>query len=192
MHDTQKVNEFMSKLDHPLKAGMEAVRAIILQASAKIEETVQWGGPSFQYQEVLATFNPRVKDCVAVIFHQGERLDDKSGLLVKGKKGRAYAKFHTIAEVEANKTGLAKLVTGWVKLMDNTASGAQAHAQPAAKKQPAASKSKKPSAVQNAQARLIGKFLNPLMGALCHNQPTIPKEQPCEKLLFTSSSRWMA
>jgi len=144
MNDTKKVNEFVSKLEHPLKAEMEAVRAIIMQASSKIEETVQWGGPSFQYKEVLATFNPRVKDFVAVIFHQGERLDDKSGLLVKGEKGRAYAKFHNMVEVEANKTGLAKLVKGWVKLMDNTASGAQTHAQPAAKKQPAASKSKKP------------------------------------------------
>jgi len=36
MNDTKKVNEFMSKLDHPLKAEMEAVRAIIVQASSKI------------------------------------------------------------------------------------------------------------------------------------------------------------
>jgi hypothetical protein len=36
MSDTEKVNELMNKLNHPLKAGMEAVRAIIKKANKKI------------------------------------------------------------------------------------------------------------------------------------------------------------
>ncbi|MBK8902670.1 MAG: DUF1801 domain-containing protein [Anaerolineaceae bacterium] len=118
MSNSEKVNAFLSKLDHPLKAEMEAVRAIITGANSKIEEDVKWGGPSFDYKEAMATFNPRVKDYVAVIFHQGELLQDDSGFLEKGTKGKAYAKFHSMEEVETHKATLEKLVNDWVKLMD--------------------------------------------------------------------------
>ena len=110
MSNSEKVNVFMSKLDHPLKAEMEAIRTIITGANSKIEEDVKWGGPSFDYKEAMATFNPRVKDYVAVIFHQGELLKDDSGFLEKGPKGKAYAKFHNMEEVEIHKATLEKLV----------------------------------------------------------------------------------
>ena len=47
MSNTKKVDEFMSKLEHPLKAELEAVRSIIVNANPKIEEDVKWGGPAF-------------------------------------------------------------------------------------------------------------------------------------------------
>lgn len=34
-------------------------------------------------------------DYVAVIFHKGELLNDKTGALGLGPKGKAYAKFHS-------------------------------------------------------------------------------------------------
>src|SRR5688500_9029454 len=118
MNNSTKVDDFLSKLKHPLKAEMEAVRKIICGSSPKVEEDVKWGGPSFDYKEPMATFSPRVTDYVAVIFHQGERLKDKTGLLEPASKGKAYAKFHSMEEVKANKTKLESVVKGWVKLMD--------------------------------------------------------------------------
>jgi uncharacterized protein YdeI (YjbR/CyaY-like superfamily) len=118
MNNSKKVDEFLRQLKHPLKAEMEAVRKIICGASLRIEEDVKWGGPSFDYKEPMATFSPRVTDCVAVIFHQGERLQDKTGLLEPATKGKAYAKFRTMAEVKANKAKLESVVKAWVKLMD--------------------------------------------------------------------------
>ncbi|MBG0828239.1 DUF1801 domain-containing protein [Planomonospora sp. ID67723] len=118
MSGTQKVEDFLGKLDHPMKAEMEAIREIIIKANPKIEEDVKWGGPSFAYKEEMASLNPRVKDYVPVIFHKGSLLKDESGLLEAGPKGRAYAKFRSMAEIKAGKATLEKLVNDWVNLMD--------------------------------------------------------------------------
>ncbi|MEV4221909.1 DUF1801 domain-containing protein [Nonomuraea sp. NPDC049725] len=117
MSNSAKVDDFLDKLDHPLKAEMAAVRAII-SAHPEIVEDVKWGGPSFSYKEELATFNPRLKDCVAVIFHQGALLTDDTGLLEPGPKGKAYAKLRSMDEVTAAKATLEKLVNDWIALMD--------------------------------------------------------------------------
>ncbi len=115
---TKKVDEFFQKLRHPLKAEMEAVRKIICEASPKIVEDVKWGGPSFDYKEPMATFNPRVTAYVAIIFHKGELFREKSELLEPAPKGKAYAKFHSMAEVLKHKAKLQKIVCQWVEIMD--------------------------------------------------------------------------
>jgi uncharacterized protein YdeI (YjbR/CyaY-like superfamily) len=118
MSNTKKVEEFMANLEHPLKTEMEAVRAIIVNSNAKIEEDVKWGGPSFFYKEELATFNPRIKNYVALIFHKGELLNIKSDFLEEASKGKVYAKFHSIEQVTANKELIEKMVNTWIELMD--------------------------------------------------------------------------
>lgn len=118
MTSTKKVDDFMSKLDHPLKKEMEAVINTIRGASPRLEEDVKWGGPSFDYKEPLVTLNPRVKEYVALIFHQGQMLNDTSGLLEDGPKGRAYAKFHSMAEVKKYRPQLEMVVKQWIRLMD--------------------------------------------------------------------------
>jgi hypothetical protein len=113
-----KIDEFVNKLKHPLKAEMEAVIKIIREASPALEEDVKWGGPSFDYKEPMATFNPRITNYVAVIFHKGELLNDKTGLLEAGPKGKAYAKFHSMDEVTNHKANLQKVVKSWIKIMN--------------------------------------------------------------------------
>lgn len=108
----------MAKLNHPLKAEMEAAIKIIREASPKLEEDVKWGGPSFDYKEPMATFNPRLTDFVAIIFHKGELLSGSKSFLEPGPKGKAYAKFRSMDDVEEHREDLAKAVDEWVKLMD--------------------------------------------------------------------------
>lgn len=50
------VDAFMKKLEHPLKAEMAAVRAIILKANRQVTEGVEWGAPSFYYKGDMAVF----------------------------------------------------------------------------------------------------------------------------------------
>lgn len=114
-----KIDEFVSKLKHPLKAEIEAAINIIREAGPKLEEDVKWGGPSFDYKEPMATFNPRVTDFVAIIFHKGELLNDQTGVLEPGPKGKGYVKFHSMEEVNKHKKNLQKLVKEWIKLMDS-------------------------------------------------------------------------
>lgn len=118
MNNTKKVDDFMSKLEHPLKAEMEAVRTILNKANSKMEEDVKWGGPSFFYKEDLATFNPRIKNYVALIFHKGELLNIKSDFLEEATKGKVYAKFYSMEDVTANKELIEKMVNTWIELMD--------------------------------------------------------------------------
>lgn len=120
MSNTKKVEEFMTKLEHPLKAEMEAVRSILINANPKIEEDVKWGGPSFSYKEELATFNPRIKNYVALIFHKGELLNVKSDFLEVASKGKVYAKFYSMEQVSENKELLEKMVNAWVEIMDKS------------------------------------------------------------------------
>lgn len=119
MSTLNKIDEFIIKLEHPLKAEIEAAIKIIRDSSPKLEEDVKWGGPGFDYKEPMATFNPRVKDFVAIIFHKGELIKDETGLLEAAPKGKAYVKFHSMEEVEKHKTNLQKVVKRWIELMDN-------------------------------------------------------------------------
>jgi len=114
---TKKVDDFLAKLDHPLKKEMGVLRDIIMKVHPEITEDVKWGGPSFYYKGDIATFSPRVKDTAALVFHQAEGLNNDEVLEV-APKGKAYAKFKDMAEVEARSKGLQEVIEQWIKLMD--------------------------------------------------------------------------
>ena len=119
MSDTEKVNEFMKKLNHPLKGEMEAVRAIIVNANKKIAEHIKWGAPSFYYKDDLITLGPRTKSSVHMVFHNVGRFGIKSSILEGDHKDRRMAYLHSMEEVKANKKELEKIVNELVKAMDN-------------------------------------------------------------------------
>lgn len=114
-----KVKAFMDTLDHPLKKEMEKVVAIITAASPKLESDIKWGGPSFKFKEDMATLNPKIKNYVVVVFHKASLLNDDFGFLEEQTKGKAYAKFYTMADVDKHEKSLAKAVNAWVNLMEN-------------------------------------------------------------------------
>ena len=118
MSEANDVDRFFEALAHPLKAEMERAREIIMAASPLLTETVKWGGPSFEYRETLATFSPRVKDCVALVFHDGAPFLERFPFLEAGPKGKAYAKFRSMEDVERHRSDLAELVTAFVENMD--------------------------------------------------------------------------
>ena len=113
-----KIDEFISKLKHPMKAEIEEVIKIIRGASNDLEEDVKWGGPSFDYKEPMATMNPRITDYVVFIFHKGELIKEKSGLLESAPKGKAYLKLHSMKEVRDNKANIQNIVKTWIKIMN--------------------------------------------------------------------------
>lgn len=47
MNRHNAVDEFMAGLEQPLKAEIETVRAIILDADKRITERIKWNAPSF-------------------------------------------------------------------------------------------------------------------------------------------------
>ena len=82
-NDRSAVEAYLREIDHPFKAEMEAVRAIILGVSDKISERIKWNAPSFFYKEDLGAFHPRATEYAHLIllFPGGAGMDDTSGLL---------------------------------------------------------------------------------------------------------------
>lgn len=116
--ETEKVNEFMQQFNHPLQQEMDAVREIIMNANANIGEHIKWGMPSFFYKNDMATFAPKAKKYIQIVFHKGALIDDGSGLLEGDHPERRDAKFHNMEDVRAKKAGLEKVINDWVKIMN--------------------------------------------------------------------------
>ncbi|MES1177693.1 MAG: DUF1801 domain-containing protein [Myxococcales bacterium] len=117
---TAVVDAYMRDVDHPFKAEMEAVRAIILGASSKIAERIKWNAPSFYYKEDLGAFHPRATEYAHLIllFPGGAGIPAKSALLEGKQKDRREAKFFSLSDIEAKRPALEKLVRDWVAARD--------------------------------------------------------------------------
>ena len=124
---SDEVNRLMAELDHPLKAELEAVRAIILDADKRITEGVKWKGPSFFFKDYFATINLRSREKVQIIFHQGAKvkdnstegvqIDDPFGLLTWLARERCLATLADLKDIKARRSALADIVRQWIKQM---------------------------------------------------------------------------
>jgi hypothetical protein len=122
-----EVDEFMQKLDHPLKAEIKAVRAIILGANAEISEGIKWNAPSFRCKEYFATINIR-KDEVLVMLHLGAKVKDNStaglkisdptGLLEWLAKDRAAVKFRDMKAIKSSRAAFENIVRQWIAYLE--------------------------------------------------------------------------
>jgi len=118
MNTNPKVDEYLAKKEHPLKAEIERVRSIILQSDPKVEETIKWSSPTFMYKGNIASFFMNAKKHVSLMFHKGASIDDPSGLLQgDGKEGRS-AKFKDLADIEAKKEALEAVIREWIRMQD--------------------------------------------------------------------------
>lgn len=117
---------FLAACKHPLRAELDALRAIVAKAAPTLVEGVKWNAPSYRVPDGddCLTFNLGAKDRVRLIFHHGAKvkdtrgkgrlLADDQGLLEWAADDRAIASFTSLAEVAAAKTKLAKVVKAWV------------------------------------------------------------------------------
>jgi hypothetical protein len=119
----QTVDEFLAELDHPFKAEVQAVRAIIKGVRQDITEEVKWNAPSFSYKGYLATFNLWERKRVHLVFHNGAILDPQPGIFEGTYPDRRMVYFADMADVEAKQPALEAAVNQWVRLMDETAKG---------------------------------------------------------------------
>jgi hypothetical protein len=70
-----EVNRFMEELDHPLKGGIERLRAAILASNDRITEHIKWKAPSFCCAgEDRVTFRLYPEDRAQLVFHRGAKV----------------------------------------------------------------------------------------------------------------------
>lgn len=112
------VNEFMSKLVHPLKAEIVALRNIIKNANNKIAEWIKWNAPSYYYKEDLLTFNPRMTNKVHLVFQNIAITKVKSDMLEGDYKDRRMMYFENMGEIKSKKKELERIINEYVKIID--------------------------------------------------------------------------
>src|SRR5829696_6768716 len=114
---TEQVNEFIDKLEHPLKAEVQLVREIIKKVNMDITEQIKWNAPSFSYRgEYLVTFNLRAKQHIHLVFHNPMISKVKSRLLAGDYDDRRMTYFSDKNDIVTKKTALEKALKDLIKL----------------------------------------------------------------------------
>lgn len=114
---SDKVDEFLANLSHPLKAEVEAIRSIIKSVDKNIAEEVKWNAPSFNYKgEYLVTFNLRETERIHLVFHNPRISEVKSTLLEGDYKDRRMMYFADMSAIQAKKAELEKILKRLIKL----------------------------------------------------------------------------
>lgn len=121
---TAAVDAFIAKLKQPLKADIEAARALILGVSPAISEEFKWSAPGFRTTESFATVHLRSTDQLQVILHLGAKvrkdlpemsIPDPAGLLGWLGKDRALATLGSGRTLAANSVAFRQIVRAWLK-----------------------------------------------------------------------------
>jgi uncharacterized protein YdhG (YjbR/CyaY superfamily) len=117
INKTEEVNEYMERLDHPLKAEVESLRKTIKGVNKNITEEVKWNAPSFSYKDYICTFNLRSTEHVHLIFHNPRIAEIKSYLLEGDYKDRRMTYFTDMKDVKSKSDELEKVIKELIKLM---------------------------------------------------------------------------
>jgi hypothetical protein len=118
----EDVDAWLERYDNPLKPVIERTRDIILGADDRIGEVIKWSTPTFVYKGNLASFQPRAKQFVSILFHEGASIPGEHPLLEGGGDHARYARIADEAELEARRPELEAIVRAWCDSRD----GAQA------------------------------------------------------------------
>ncbi len=99
MNKNPEVDGWFASYEHPLKEAMLRVREIIL-ADTRMTETIKWKSPTFMYEGNMASFNPRTKAHVSLMFHTGASIPGDHPRLEGGGDTARYIKFTDLDDVE--------------------------------------------------------------------------------------------
>lgn len=120
------VDAFLADLDHPLKAEIEAVRALILGLGPEVGEGIKWKAPTFRTTDDFATVNLRSLGSLQMILHLGAKvrpgmktpvIDDPAGLLKWLAADRAMATLGAGETFRANVPAFEAVVRQWIAIV---------------------------------------------------------------------------
>jgi len=112
------VDAWFERYDNPLADLVQAVREVILAADERVTEVIKWQAPTFVYKGNIASFFPKAKKHVTLMFHQGASLDDPSGLLEGDGATSRSAKFTSAEDLAAKRAALEALIASWIASKD--------------------------------------------------------------------------
>ena len=113
-----QVEMWFQQLEHPLKGAMLLVRNIILAADERISESIKWSAPTFEYKGNLASFQPKSKRFVSLMFHRGSEIPGSHPGLEGDAALVRTMRFEDEAEVKTQRNALAAIVRAWCDWKD--------------------------------------------------------------------------
>ena len=111
------VDSWFDEFEHPLRDAMLAVRRVILE-DERMSETIKWKSPTFMYKGNMASFNPRTKAHVSLMFHTGASIPGSFRRLEGGGDTARYMKFADLDDVVAASGELREVVAAWCESRD--------------------------------------------------------------------------
>lgn len=121
--ETEKVDAYMKSLKHPMVDVAKELRRIIMSVNKSIGEEIKWNAPAFfftgkmkpfdpkQFSRHIVVFNFYKNDCLRLIFLNGAKVKDTSGLLEGSfKDNRKLANFYDLKDVKGKEKSLKSVV----------------------------------------------------------------------------------
>jgi hypothetical protein len=112
------VDTWFERYDNPRKDAVQRTREVLIGADPRIGEVIKWSTPTFVYKGNLVSFQPRAKQFVSLIFHNGASIPGEHPLLEGGGDTARYARLDDVAAVEHAKAELEAIVRAWCDAKD--------------------------------------------------------------------------
>jgi hypothetical protein len=113
-----EVDAWLAKYDNPQKPLLMAVRKAVLAADRRIGETIKWQAPTFVYKGNLASFYPKSKAHVSLMFHNGAQIPGNFPSLEGSGDVSRVMKFTSVDDLKAKSAELKRLVRAWCDRRD--------------------------------------------------------------------------
>src|SRR5262245_62918609 len=136
MGRSKEVDAWFAKYENPMKDVVERIRAIVLAADRRLDECIKWQAPTFTYEGNLASFFPKSKQHASLMFHLGAKIPGKHPRLVGGGSTGRFMKIGSVAEANAAKPDLVRVVKAWCDWRDE-GGASKPRKKPATKAKPA-------------------------------------------------------
>jgi len=127
LREDPAVVAFLRDLEHPLRADIEKVRRILLDADPSIAEGIKWNAPSFRTTDYFATIHLRSRDRIQLVFHTGVKkkatadtgveVADPAGLLKWLAKDRCMVTLGAGAVIDEKRAAFEELVRAWIRFV---------------------------------------------------------------------------
>jgi hypothetical protein len=112
------VDAWFERYENPMKETVAAAREVMLGADDRIGEVVKWSTPTLVYKGNLASFQPRAKQFVSILFHVGASIPGSHSILEGGGEHARYARIAGQDELEARRAELEAVVRAWCDARD--------------------------------------------------------------------------
>ena len=123
MARSKAVGAWLQQYDNPMKDVVQRIRAIVLGADKRVEECINWQAPTFTYRGNLASFYPKSKQHASLMFHAGAQIAGKHPRLEGSGSTSRVMKIGSVAEANAARSDIERLVRAWCEWRDAEAGG---------------------------------------------------------------------